>query len=107
MVDRDDFDRLILKAIHETVVPVEDLAEGFVSNLGHDATRVWKQLKSANRCDEPLGQQAGVTLGVSRHIGLDRFDVFRSLAGPDDTGSLEEALLGFFVGQRLPSVGLF
>jgi hypothetical protein len=38
MVDRNNFDRLRLKAIHETVVPVEDLAEGFVANLRDDTT---------------------------------------------------------------------
>jgi hypothetical protein len=71
VVDRDNPNRLFLKAIDETVVSVDDFAEGIVAHIRHDATGVGEQLESIDRCDESLSQEAGVPLGVADHIGFD------------------------------------
>ena len=84
MVDRDDLDQFSLQTIHETIIPVENFAEGVVANLGYNATGLGEQLKPTDCCNESFGQKAGVTFGVTSHIGPDRLNVFRGLESPDD-----------------------
>ena len=67
---------------------MDDLAESRVAHFRHDTAGLRKQLQSANRCDEPFGQEAGVALGVTGHIGIDRLDVLGGLTGPLDPGHL-------------------
>src|SRR6266705_5098592 len=88
MKDGGNLDDVMPEPIHDTVVAVDDLADSFVAELRHDASRARVVLESLHSGDDAFDDEIGVVRRVTGHMRAYRLDVLDRLRRPDDLGHL-------------------
>ena len=81
-----DLDDVASKAVDDSVVAADDLADRLVAKLRYDASRARVVLEPFHGGDEPFNDECGIASGVAGDMRTYRLDVEDCLRCPDDLG---------------------
>ena len=80
-----NLDDVVPEPIHDSVVPINDLAERLVANLWYHPPGTRAVLQERYSGDDPFNDEVGVVRGIAGYLHPDRFYVVDRLGCPDNS----------------------
>ena len=81
-----DLDDVMSKTVDDSVVTVNDLADGLVAKLRYDTSRTRMVLEPLHGSHDPFDDKVGVVSGVAGDMNAYRLNVLDCLGCPEDPG---------------------